>query len=332
MGTVVRNVAALGAGLLAAALVLLVPASASADATVDPPPGGRTQVYGFPGIITGHGKEAGTVIEVWDVSRDEEVFCFPPPALEHTGDWQCQLTGPLAPGTYDLEVRVLDANRAPLGDPIPWKFDITTVLAVDPASLKIRPGKPVRITGVADANVDVSAAITKVGDRTFRIADVAEVKRGFNDPPAPRMRFMGEDAIGIAVSMKAGGDILVLGKALEGEFARLQQTLPLGMELRKVSDQPAAVKTGVGEFVKVLVEALVIVLAVSFFSLGVRTGLVVALVIPLVLAMTFAAMYYLGIGLHKISLGASLAIRRLPSPPSNARCCLSRKRALGHAP
>lgn len=144
----------------------------------------------------------------------------------------------------------------------------------------------------------------RVGDRTFRLGDVAEVYRGFNDPPAPRMRFMGENAIGIAVSMKSGGDILVLGEALEREFARLQETLPLGMELHKVSDQPAAVKTGVGEFVRVLVEALIIVLLVSFFSLGMRTGLVVALSIPLVLAMTFALMHYFGIGLHKISLGA----------------------------
>lgn len=144
----------------------------------------------------------------------------------------------------------------------------------------------------------------RVGDRTFRIGDVADVHRGFNDPPAPRMRFMGEDAIGLAVSMKDGGDILVLGKALEGEFERLARNLPAGMELRKVSDQPAAVKAGVGEFVQVLIEALVIVLLVSFFSLGLRTGLVVALAIPLVLAMTFAAMHYFGIGLHKISLGA----------------------------
>ncbi|QNH79282.1 efflux RND transporter permease subunit [Pseudomonas protegens] len=144
----------------------------------------------------------------------------------------------------------------------------------------------------------------RIADRTFRIGDVADVRRGFNDPPAPRMRFMGEDAIGLAVAMKEGGDILVLGKALEGEFSRLQNSLPAGMELRKVSDQPAAVKTGVGEFVRVLAEALIIVLLVSFFSLGVRTGMVVALAIPLVLAMTFATMYYLGIGLHKISLGA----------------------------
>lgn len=161
-----------------------------------------------------------------------------------------------------------------------------------------------RVSGRFDSVKEIRDFPIRVGDRTFRIGDVADVHRGFNDPPAPRMRFMGENAIGLAVSMKAGGDILILGQALEGEFARLQETLPAGMQLRKVSDQPAAVKTGVGEFVRVLTEALIIVLLVSFFSLGLRTGLVVALSIPLVLAMTFAAMYYLGIGLHKISLGA----------------------------
>ncbi|MGE8390559.1 MAG: efflux RND transporter permease subunit, partial [Pseudomonas sp.] len=161
-----------------------------------------------------------------------------------------------------------------------------------------------RVSGQFDSVEQIRQFPIRVGDRTFRIGDVADVHRGFNDPPAPRMRFMGEDAIGLAVSMKDGGDILVLGKALEGEFERLSHNLPAGMELRKVSDQPAAVKAGVGEFVQVLVEALIIVLLVSFFSLGLRTGLVVALAIPLVLAMTFAAMHYFGIGLHKISLGA----------------------------
>nr|WP_010133501.1 efflux RND transporter permease subunit [Microbulbifer agarilyticus] len=139
---------------------------------------------------------------------------------------------------------------------------------------------------------------------TITLGDIARVTRGFSDPPQPRMRFMGEDAIGIAVSMKDGGDILQLGEHLDTAVIELQQSLPIGLELRKVSDQPAAVKSGVGEFVKVLIEALVIVMLVSFFSLGFRTGLVVALSIPLVLAMTFALMNYFDIGLHKISLGA----------------------------
>ena len=161
-----------------------------------------------------------------------------------------------------------------------------------------------RVSGRFETVEQIRNFPIRVGDRTFRIGDVAEVQRGFNDPPAPRMRFMDQSALGLAVSMKNGGDILVLGEALDKELANLQQTLPLGMELRKVSDQPAAVKTGVGEFVRVLAEALIIVLLVSFFSLGMRTGLVVALSIPLVLAMTFAVMHYFGIGLHKISLGA----------------------------
>ena len=144
----------------------------------------------------------------------------------------------------------------------------------------------------------------RAGERTFRLGDVATVERGFADPAAPRMRFMGDNAIGIAVSMKSGGDIIQLGDKLEQEFARLQKTLPVGMSLRKVSDQPAAVRNSVAEFVRSLGEAVLIVLVVSFFSLGKRPGMVVALSIPLVLAMTFTAMYYLGIGLHKISLGA----------------------------
>ncbi len=144
----------------------------------------------------------------------------------------------------------------------------------------------------------------RADDRNFRLGDIAEVSRGFSDPAAPKMRFMGKDGIGIAVSMRKGGDIIALGKSLEAEFQRLQKTLPVGIVLEKVSDQPAAVEHSVSEFVKVLAEAVVIVLLVSFFSLGKRPGLVVALSIPLVLAMTFAAMYYFDIGLHKISLGA----------------------------
>ena len=161
-----------------------------------------------------------------------------------------------------------------------------------------------RVSGRFDSVEAIRDFPIRVGDRNFRIGDVAEVHRGFSDPPAPRMRFMGEDAIGLAVSMRAGGDIIRLGEALEHEFARLQENLPVGMSLRKVSDQPQAVRASVGEFVRVLSEAVIIVLLVSFFSLGFRTGLVVALAIPLVLAMTFATMQYFGIGLHKISLGA----------------------------
>ena len=178
--------------------------------------------------------------------------------------------------------------------------------AVADASFFETPGERIRlrVSGRFDDVEDIRGFALRVGDRDFRIGDVAEVFRGFSDPPEPRMRFMGEDAIGIAVSMRKGGDIIRLGERLEDEFQRLQQNLPVGMSLQKVSDQPAAVRASIREFVQVLAEAVIIVLLVSFFSLGFRTGLVVALSIPLVLAMTFAGMYYFGIGLHKISLGA----------------------------
>jgi len=161
-----------------------------------------------------------------------------------------------------------------------------------------------RVDGAFDSVEQIKNFPIRVGDRSLRLSDVAEIKRGFTDPAQPRMRFMGQNAIGIAVSMRLGGDIISLGKNLDADFERLKESLPVGMELRKVSDQPAAVSSSVSDFVRSLAEAVIIVLAVSFFSLGKRAGAVVALSIPLVLAMTFAAMAYFGIGLHKISLGA----------------------------
>lgn len=161
-----------------------------------------------------------------------------------------------------------------------------------------------RVSGAFDSVEAIRQFPIRVGERSFRLGDVAEVRRGFVDPSAPRMRFMGEDAIGIGVSMRKGGNILQLGERLDAEFERIQQTLPAGMSLSKVADQPAAVRSSVGEFVRVLAEAVLVVLLVCFLSLGWRSGLVVALSIPLVLAMTFTSMYFLDIGLHKISLGA----------------------------
>ncbi|MDT0198957.1 MULTISPECIES: efflux RND transporter permease subunit [unclassified Acinetobacter] len=162
----------------------------------------------------------------------------------------------------------------------------------------------VRVSGALNSVEELRQMPLLVNGKTIQLGDVAEVYRGFSDPAQPRMRFMGENGIGIAVSMRKGGDIIALGKNLEQEFARLQKALPLGMELQKVSDQPVAVKRSINEFMKVLAEAVVIVLLVSFFSLGFRTGLVVAFSIPLVLAMTFAGMQLFDVGLHKISLGA----------------------------
>ncbi len=162
----------------------------------------------------------------------------------------------------------------------------------------------IRVSGHLQNIDEIKKMPLLVGDKTIQLGDVADVYRGFSQPAQPRMRFMGENGIGIALSMSKGGDIIALGKNLDTEFAQLQKTLPLGMKLQKVSDQPVAVQRSIQEFIKVLAEAVIIVLLVSFFSLGFRTGLVVAFSIPLVLAMTFAGMSLFDVGLHKISLGA----------------------------
>ncbi len=162
-----------------------------------------------------------------------------------------------------------------------------------------------RTTGALDSPEAIrDLTIRGSNGRLFRLGDIAEVERGFVDPPQPRMRYNGTETIGIAVSMRSGGDIIALGRDLEAATERIGRGLPVGLDLHKVSDQPAAVSRSVGEFVRTLAEAVLIVLLVSFFSLGLRSGFVVAVSIPLVLAMTFAAMYHFGIGLHKISLGA----------------------------
>ena len=159
----------------------------------------------------------------------------------------------------------------------------------------------------------------------FRLGDIAEIKRGYVDPPAVKVRHQGKEVIALGVAMTKGGDIIALGKALKALSGSISKTLPAGITLVQIQDQPTAVSTSVNEFVRVLIEAVVIVLAVSFISLGfharpsvagqplpwwkryyidIRPGLVVGITIPLVLSVTFLAMLYLGIGLHKISLGS----------------------------
>lgn len=148
---------------------------------------------------------------------------------------------------------------------------------------------------------------------SLRLGDIATVRRGFVDPASTMVRYQGHQVVALGVSMGKGGDIIALGKALKAATSRIQKTLPAGMSLAQIQDQPQAVKTSVGEFVHVLIEAVVVVLAVSFISLGLHTkplridvwpGLVVGITIPLVLAITFVVMYYAGVGLHKISLGS----------------------------
>ncbi|HEX7867677.1 MAG TPA: efflux RND transporter permease subunit [Variovorax sp.] len=150
----------------------------------------------------------------------------------------------------------------------------------------------------------------------IKLGDIADIHRGYIDPPTVKMHHQGKEVIGLGVSMAKGGDIIALGKALKATTATIDQRLPAGVKLAQVQDQPVSVASSVNEFVGVLIEAVAIVLAVSIISLGLhkggrfgwyidmRPGLVVAITIPLVLAVTFLAMNYFGIGLHKISLGS----------------------------
>ncbi|MDP2785297.1 MAG: efflux RND transporter permease subunit [Sulfurimicrobium sp.] len=161
-----------------------------------------------------------------------------------------------------------------------------------------------RVTGPFDAVDSIRDTDLAVAGRHFRLGDIAEVKRGFADPASPGMRVGGKDAIGIGVVMDKGGDVIHLGENLKAAVGRLAADLPAGIEVHTVADQPEIVQMSIRLFAQSLGEAIAIVLAVSFLSLGWRTGTVVALSIPLVLAVTFFLMKIFGIDLQRISLGA----------------------------
>ncbi len=177
----------------------------------------------------------------------------------------------------------------------------------------------VRVAGAFNSVDDLGrVAIRGVNPTTgaasqIRLSDIAQIKRAYADPPSVMVRHQGQSVIALGVSMAKGGDIIALGERLQVTVRRIRAELPAGITLAQVQDQPTAVSRSVGEFVKVLIEAVLIVLAVSFISLGLHTkplrvdiwpGLVVGITIPLVLAITFVVMFYWGVGLHKISLGS----------------------------
>jgi multidrug efflux pump len=161
-----------------------------------------------------------------------------------------------------------------------------------------------RVGGSFSSEDSLRAVNLRVNDRFFPLTDVANIRRGYVDPPSSLFRYNGKPAIGLAIGMKPGANLLDFGKALDEKIERIQQELPVGVTVSHVSDQPAVVEEAVSGFTRALFEAVVIVLAISFISLGVRAGLVVAVSIPLVLAITFLVMQYSDISLQRISLGA----------------------------
>lgn len=162
----------------------------------------------------------------------------------------------------------------------------------------------VRTSGQFASEKDLAEVNLRLDDRFYRLADIAEIRRGYVDPPTVQFRYNGHDAIGLAIGMKAGGNMQVFGKQLQDRMDQLITELPVGVGVYTVSDQAVVVKEAVGGFTSALFEAVVIVLLVSFVSLGLRAGLVVACSIPLVLAMVFVFMEYSGITMQRISLGA----------------------------
>ena len=162
----------------------------------------------------------------------------------------------------------------------------------------------VRTSGQFASEKDLAAVNLRLNDRFYRLSDIADIQRGYTDPPAPMFRYNGKPAIGLAIAMKDGGNIQSFGEALHARMDASTATLPVGIGVHKVSDQAEVVNKAVGGFTSALFEAVVIVMVVSFVSLGIRAGLVVACSIPLVLAMVFVFMEYSGITMQRISLGA----------------------------
>lgn len=161
-----------------------------------------------------------------------------------------------------------------------------------------------RVTGQFTSEDSLKAINFRVNDRFIRLGDIANIRRAYVEPPQPMFRYNGEPALGLAVSMSGGGDVLALGKNVKARMEELARDLPIGVDVNLVADQPHVVHEAVGEFTKSLMEAVAIVLAVSFLALGWRPGIVVAIAIPLVLAITFVMMKFAGISLQRISLGA----------------------------
>ena len=161
-----------------------------------------------------------------------------------------------------------------------------------------------RINGVFDSVDAVKNMPVRINNQTIRLGDIADVTMTYKDPSSPQFYYEGKPAIGIAISMDAGGNNIEFGKAIDTKLKELKTTIPAGLSVDQVSNQPHIVKESIGDFSQSLFEAIAIVLLVSFASLGIRTGIVVALTIPVVVSTTFVLMYENGIYLHKVSLGA----------------------------
>lgn len=187
-----------------------------------------------------------------------------------------------------------------------------------------------RVTGAFETENDILEVSLIAGGRAIRLGDIATVRRGFVDPPQPLLHFNGQRAIALGISMREGGDILELGADIERAMARITADLPVGIEPHLISDQPQVVTTAIGDFTTSLYQAIAIILGVSFITLGVRPGAVVAVAIPVTLAAVFLVMQTLGIDLHRVSLGALIiALALLVDDAMTTTDAMMRRLAVG---
>ena len=204
-------------------------------------------------------------------------------------------------------IEIENAKMAQLGiDPALITAAIQSQNAMAPAGMIETKADNVylRVTGMFEKVDEIRSLPIQANGRTFRLGDIAKVTRAYADPGDPKFFYNGQPAIGISLAMEVGGNILTLGESLETAIKQIQKALPGGMELHQTVNQPQVVANSISDFTKSLMEAIVIVLIVGFVSLGSRSGIIVAVCIPLVIAIVFTCMKLLGIDLQRISLGA----------------------------
>ncbi len=209
--------------------------------------------------------------------------------------------------TEKIFIEIENAKMAQLGiDPALVTAAIQSQNAMVPAGMLETKADNVylRVTGMFEKVEEIRSLPIQANGRTFRLGDIAKVTRAYADPSDPKFFYNGQPAIGISLAMESGGNILTLGESLETATKQIQKALPGGMELHQTVNQPQVVANSISDFTKSLMEAIVIVLIVGFVSLGSRSGIIVAVCIPLVIAIVFTCMKLLGIDLQRISLGA----------------------------
>ena len=212
-----------------------------------------------------------------------------------------------APGREDLPWSSRPSNSLPWGSTFPELIQtLQAQNAIQPSGTLNSDAEKiaVRVSGQFTSEESLKAINFRFNGRFFRLSNIAKVQRGYADPQQPIFRYNGRDAVGLGISMRKNADVLAFGEHLKERLAKATADLPAGFNSHLVANQPEVVEEAVGEFIKTLIEAIAIVLAVSFLALGWRPGIVVAIAIPLVLAITFVAMKLAGVSLQRISLGA----------------------------